>query len=231
MKNRIVCGHSNIFFCWLICCACLKNQGWGKRCTVAPCALDVFIEQWTSGRRAGMHSCLQPWWLMSAGRRESRRSGKRREKKKHNATCPTQKLFFCLCLDDANETRCTCGDCHLKTDSEHRLEVSTINKSLRELLWFGSLVCSLLSETRYGSEQIYVHCLLFSFLLENLSTYEKWMLARCCFRELVERIRPKFVSYKSSEVPWDFWEELNCIYIFESMRLNGTTKHIPQIKH
>lgn len=203
------------------------------RQTLHSCTLCPWCFHWTVDIRQTSRRALLPAALMThvCGEARKPQEWKKERKKKHNATCPTQKLFSCLCLDDANETRCTCGGCHLKTDSEHRLEVSTINKSLRELLWFGSLVGSLLSETRYDSEQIYVLCLLFSFLLENLSTCEKWMSARCCFREKVERIGPKFVSYKSTEVPWDLWEELNCIYICESMRLSGTTKHILQIKH
>lgn len=82
-KNRIMYVQTFFFFFFglsLICSACLENQGRGERCTFAPRVLDVSTEQWTSGRRAGVHSCLQPWWLMSAGRQESRRSEKWKKK-------------------------------------------------------------------------------------------------------------------------------------------------------
>lgn len=83
LEKKQDCAHSNIFLFGLslICSACLENQGRGERCTFAPRVLDVFTEQWTSGRRAGVHSCMQPWWLMSAGRQESRRSEKRKKNK------------------------------------------------------------------------------------------------------------------------------------------------------
>lgn len=94
-----------------------------------------------SGHQADEQACTPACSLDDSCLRGGKKAaGVEKGERKKNATCQTQKLFFGLCLDDANETRCTCGGCQPKTDSEHRLEVSTINKSSRELLWLGSLL-------------------------------------------------------------------------------------------
>lgn len=129
-KNRIVRIQT---FSFLVCLS-FALHAWRIKVEANVAHLHLVCPwcfHWTVDIRQTSRRALLPAALMThvCGEARKPQEWKTKNKKQNNTTCPTQTRFLCLCLDDANETHCTCGGCHPTTDSEHRLEVWTAAKA------------------------------------------------------------------------------------------------------